>query len=94
MINENDIIIAKNEKTEHEVYPILLNKLLKYIIKIKEEDKEISIMDLLLEYSMRNSLDLELIGDAISTDEYFKSIVQKDMEVNNYTSEKKVNYDW
>ena len=51
-------------------------------------------MDLLLEYSMRNSLDLELIGDAISTDEYFKNIVQKDMEVNNYTSEKKVNYDW
>ena len=94
MINKNDIIIAKNENTEQEVYPILLNKLLKYIIKIKEVDKEISIMDLLLEYSMRNSLDLELIGDAISTDEYFKSIVQKDMEVNNYTSEKKVNYDW
>ena len=81
MINKNDIIIAKNENTEQEVYPILLNKLLKYIIKVKEVDKEISIMDLLLEYSMRNSLDLELIGDAISTDEYFKNIVQKDMEV-------------
>ena len=94
MINKNDSIIAKNENTEQEVYPILLNKLLKYIIKIKEVDKEISIMDLLLEYSMRNSLELELIGDAISTDEYFKNIVQKDMEVNNYTSEKKVNYDW
>ena len=94
MINKNDIIIAKNENTEQEVYPILLNKLLKYIIKVKEVDKEISIMDLLLEYSMRNSLELELIGDAISTDEYFKNIVQKDMEVNNYTSEKKVNYDW
>lgn len=94
MINKNDSIIAKNENTEQEVYPILLNKLLKYIIKVKEVDKEISIMDLLLEYSMRNSLDLELIGDAISTDEYFKNIVQKDMEVNNYTSEKKVNYDW
>ena len=94
MINKNDIIIAKNENTEQEAYPILLNKLLKYIIKVKEVDKEISIMDLLLEYSMRNSLDLELIGDAISTDEYFKNIVQKDMEVNNYTSEKKVNYDW
>ena len=94
MINKNDSIIAKNENTEQEVYPILLNKLLKYIIKVKEVDKEISIMDLLLEYSMRNSLELELIGDAISTDEYFKNIVQKDMEVNNYTSEKKVNYDW
>ena len=94
MINKNDSIIAKNENTEQEVYPILLNKLLKYIIKVKEVDKEISIMDSLLEYSMRNSLELELIGDAISTDEYFKNIVQKDMEVNNYTSEKKVNYDW
>ena len=94
MKNKNDSIIPKKEHTEQEVYPILLNKLLKYIIKVKEVDKEISIMDLLLEYSMRNSLDLELIGDAISTDEYFKNIVQKDMEVNNYTSEKKVNYDW
>lgn len=75
-------------------YPVLLNTLLKYIISIKEADKEISIMDLIIEYSTRNALDLEMVGDAISTDEYFKGIVQKDLELNNYNTDKKQNTDW
>lgn len=75
-------------------YPTMLNKLLNYIIKIKQNDKETSIMDLILEYSMRNSLDLELVGDAISTDEYFKNIIEKDLEFHNYNAIKKVNTDW
>ena len=87
-------LIQENELTEQELYPVLLNKILKYIIKVKESDKETSMLDLILEYSMRNSLDIELIGDAISTDEYFKNILQKDLEMNNYGIEKKVNYDW
>lgn len=75
-------------------YPTMLNELLNYIIKIKQNDKETSIMDLILEYSMRNSLDLELVGDAISTDEYFKNIIEKDLEFHNYNAIKKVNTDW
>lgn len=75
-------------------YPTMLNELLNFIIKIKENDKETSIMDLILEYSMRNSLDLELVGDAISTDEYFKNIIEKDLEFHNYNAIKKVNTDW
>lgn len=75
-------------------YPVLLNTLLKYIISIKESDKETSIMDLILEYSSRNSLDIELIGDAISTDEYFKGILTRDLEMNNYNTVKKENHDW
>ena len=51
-------------------------------------------MDLILELSMRNSLDIELIGDAISTDEYFKNILTKDLEMNNYNSVKVQNNDW
>lgn len=75
-------------------YPVLINTLLKYIINIKEQDKETSIMDLILEFSMRNSLDIELIGDAISTDEYFKNILTKDLEMTNYNSVKAQNNDW
>lgn len=86
--------LQENELTEQELYPVLLNKILKYIIKVKEFDKETSMLDLILEYSMRNSLDIELVGDAISTDDYFKNILQKDLEINNYGTEKKVNYDW
>lgn len=86
--------LQENELTEQELYPVLLNKILKYIIKVKEFDKETSMLDLILEYSMRNSLDIELVGDAISTDDYFKNILQKDLEINNYGTEKKINYDW
>lgn len=75
-------------------YPVLLNTLLKHIITMKEGDKESSIMDLILEYSMRNSLDIELVGDAISTDEYFKGLIEKDLEMRHYSSVKKVNNDW
>lgn len=86
----------KHQTREEEVknYPVLINTLLKYIICTKESDKETSIMDLILEYSMRNSIDIEVIGDAISTDEYFKGILEKDLEMNNYSSIKKVNNDW
>lgn len=88
------ISIEDNAKIEAKTYPMMLNTLLKYIINIKEQDKETSIMDLILEFSMRNSIDIELIGDAISTDEYFKGILSKDLEKHNYNSEKKVNTDW
>lgn len=86
--------IDKNAALEAKTYPVLLNTILKYIICKKEADKETSIMDLILEYGMRNSLDIELIGDAISTDEYFKNILTKDLELNNYSSVKKINNDW
>ena len=86
--------IEKNARLEAEAYPVLLNTLLKYIINKKELDKETSIMDLILEFSMRNSIDIELVGDAISTDEYLKSVIAKDLEMNNYNTEKRTNDDW
>ena len=86
--------IDKNAALEAKTYPVLINTLLKYIICKKEVDKETSIMDLILEFSMRNSLDIELIGDAISTDEYFKGILTKDLELHNYSSVKVQNNDW
>ena len=91
---EQILAINNNAALEAKTYPVLLNTLLKYIISIKEKDKETSIMDLILEYSMRNSLDIELIGDAISTDEYLKNVIAKDLEMNNYNSVKVQNNDW
>jgi len=86
--------IEDNADIESKTYPVLLNTLLKYITSMKEQDKETSIMDLILEFGMRNSLDIELIGDAISTDEYFKNILSKDLEIHNYNTVKTVNNDW
>jgi len=92
--DELQSIIERKAEQESIEYPILVNSLLKYIIDKKEKDRETSIMDLILEYSMRNSMDIELIGDAISTDEYFKGIIEKDLEIHNYSSTKRVNDDW
>lgn len=86
--------IEENTMLEAKTYPVLINTLLKYIISMKEQDKETSIMDLILEFSMRNSLDIELVGDAISTDEYLKTVISKDLEINNYNSVKVQNNDW
>lgn len=69
-------------------YPMLINELLKYLTEKKEQDKDISLLDLIMEYSMRNSVDLDLIGDAISTDVYLKNLIEKDLEYHNFITNK------
>ncbi len=75
-------------------YPMLLNELLKYLTEKKEQDKDISLLDLIMEYSMRNSVDLDLIGDAISTDIYLKNLIEKDLEYHNFITNKNKNLEW
>ena len=55
-MNLNNLSLEEQQSN----YPVLLNILLKYIIGIKEQDKETSIMYLILEFSMRNYIDIEL----------------------------------
>ena len=75
-------------------YPMLLNELLKYLTEKKEKDKDISLLDLIMEYSMRKSLDLDLIGDAISTDIYLKNLIEKDLEYHNFITNKNKDLEW
>lgn len=75
-------------------YPMLLNELLKYLTEKKEQDKDISLLDLIMEYSMRNSVDLDLIGDAISTDVYLKNLIEKDLEYHNFITNKNKDLEW
>jgi hypothetical protein len=75
-------------------YPMLLNELLKYLTEKKEQDKDISLLDLIMEYSMRKSLDLDLIGDAISTDIYLKNLIEKDLEYHNFITNKNKDLEW
>ena len=60
----------------------------------KEQDKDISLLDLIMEYSMRKSLDLDLIGDAISTDIYLKNLIEKDLEYHNFITNKNKDLEW
>lgn len=74
-------------------YPFILNKLLKFIIKIKESDKEISIIDIIMDFSLKKGYELELLGDVISTDVQLKDAIEYDLQKHNYT-EKNISFDW
>lgn len=82
------------DNKEQLFYPMLLNELLKYLTEKKEQDKDISLLDLIMEYSMRKSLDLDLIGDAISTDIYLKNLIEKDLEYHNFITNKNKDLEW
>lgn len=75
-------------------YPLLLNNLLKYIKNVKTKDNSLSFMDVIMDYSLKNNIELEYIGDAISSDEYFKALLQKDLEKTKYIKTEKQSADW
>ncbi len=76
--------MSTNIPFEEKDYYFEVQKLIEYIIKIKEEDRSISILDGILDYCNRYDIPEELIGDAISTDVYFKDLIKKDCEFHNY----------
>ncbi|WXB47867.1 hypothetical protein WCWAEYFT_CDS0165 [Vibrio phage VB_VaC_TDDLMA] len=71
---------SKYENIE-DVYPFLVNDIMKYIEVTKNNDRYISLMDIMLDYSMKKDISVEMIGDAIASDEYFKSFIEKDCEM-------------
>lgn len=74
--------INKYKKMEDN-YPFLIANLMEYIDTIKKKEcvRECSLIDIIMDYSFRNSIDVELVGDAIRSDVYFKSFVEKDCEI-------------
>ena len=79
--------------TEEE-YPFLVNKIMKYVEKVKEVDKDLSIIDIILDFSIKNNVDYETIGDAISSDVYFKSFIEKDCELHKIFKSETNNEEW
>lgn len=65
-------------------YPILINSILKYIKYVKDKEKNINLLEIIMDYSIKNNIELEYIGDAISTDNHFKTLFQKDLELYKY----------
>ena len=76
-----------------EAYPFLINNILEYIEEMKKEDDTLSLIEIIVNYSFKNKIDLKLIGDAISEDEYFKQFIQKDSEFHGTIGTEKV-IDW
>lgn len=65
-------------------YPFLVNDIIKYIEKIKMTDCDISMIEIIMDYCFKNNVDVEAAGDAISSDTYFKSYIEKDCEMNRF----------
>lgn len=80
-----------------ESYPKILSDLLKFIdyLKSKDKDKILSIVDIIIEFSDKYDLDVDLVGEAIGTDEFFKAYVKKDCELRNIIpTDKKQMQEW
>lgn len=77
-------------------YPMMVNSLMKYIELVKTKHKDVSLLDIILDFSTKKGIPIEQMGDAISTDVYFKSFIEKDCELHKiYQTKTDVdNSDW
>jgi len=64
-----------------EYYPFLVNQVLSYIESIKKDDKETSLLDIIMDFAIKNGIDPQIVGDAIHNDVYLKSFIEKDCEL-------------
>ena len=67
--------------TLEERYPFIINDLMKHIEMIKSKDKHCSLIEIIMDFSMKNGLEPELVGDAIHSDVYLKSFIHKDCQL-------------
>lgn len=82
------------EETCNNSYPFLINDLLKFIEIAKESDTDLSLVEIIVQYSFKNSIDLRLIGDAIQDDEYLKSFIKKDSEFHGLLNNRNIQENW
>lgn len=68
--------------TEEE-YPFLVNEVMQHINNIKKDDPTAALLDIIYDYCFKNDLEVELVGDAIASDVYFKSFIEKDCQMRN-----------
>lgn len=71
----------------------VIHALMNYIIGIKkdQQNKDISLIDVIIDFSFKNDLDVQTVGDIISEDEYFKSFIEKDCANRNIIKNKSIN---
>ena len=80
--------------TIDETYPYLVNDVMKYIEKTKEKHNDAALIDIILDYCIKNGIEVEAVGDAISSDVYLKSFIEKDCELHNVFGRKKLIEEW
>jgi hypothetical protein len=65
-------------------YPFIIGDLMVYIERIKKLDKSSALLDIIMDYSIKNGFEPELVGDAIANDVYLKSFVEKDCRAHGF----------
>lgn len=77
--NANNLIDIKDVEA---AYPIIVKEVMKHIEQVKKTDSESTLFDIVLDFCFKRELQIELVGDAIASDEYFKSFIEKDCAMN------------
>jgi len=84
----NNIKFEHHEHIE-DVYPMIVKMVMEHILKEKQQCQSSGLIELVSDFCFKTQLPVELVGDAIASDVYFKSFLEKDY---NYRSSK--NNDW
>ena len=65
-------------------YPYIIADVLRYIEIVKGSGDTISsLIDIIMDYCEKNSASVDVVGDAIQSDVYFKSFIEKDCQLHN-----------
>ena len=81
MFESNDFPMTEEGKeVDHSESIDIIRSLMGYITGIKgdQKNRDISLIDVIIDFSFKNNLDVQTVGDIISEDEYFKSFIEKD----------------
>jgi hypothetical protein len=81
--NSSDIIGAH--------YKEIVQEIIEYINKIKLREKNVPLIDIIMDFAFNMGIDVEVIGDAIYEDSHFKSFIEKDCQLHNVINSKHKN---
>ena len=64
-------------------YPYIISELMEYINVKKQSgiNDNASLLDIIMDFCFKKELDVEMVGDAIQSDIYFKSFIEKDCQI-------------
>lgn len=70
--NDKDLIDKEFEAHSLEV----IQELLEFIEEVKTQQLDMTILDIIIDFAFKNKLELDEIGDVISTDYYLQNYIE------------------
>lgn len=71
-------------------YYLIVNELLKFLVKRREDGDKSPMLDLIYEFCLKFEYSLEFVGDAIRSDKYLSDLVKNDCVFYGFISKPKV----